>query len=113
MKRTVLFVAAMAMLTAGCGQVVRQRAQIKVYSMLRPHKVSDFAGLRTYGGEIVCGYVDLGDGSPGSSRRKFTYNAIDDSAWVQGVSNVQPGRWLYRNLDRRVWTRCMGGSPRS
>jgi hypothetical protein len=112
MKRTVLLAAAAAMLLAGCGEVVRQRAEIKVYSILKPQKVLGYADLHTYGGEIVCGYVDLEDAEPGSSRRKFTYDAIDNSAWVQGVTNASPDKWLYRNIDRRVWSRCMGEPPR-
>jgi hypothetical protein len=113
MKRTVLLVVAASMALAACGQVVRQRAEIKVYSILRPQKVLGYADLHTSRGEIVCGYVDLQDAEPGASRRKFTYDAIDDSAWVQGVTNAPPDKWLYRTVDRRVWSRCMGEPPRS
>lgn len=115
MNRSVMMavVVAASIAAAGCGQVAQQRAEIRVYSILKPKKVLGYADLHTYGGEIVCGYVDLEDAEPGSSRRRFTYDAIDNSAWVQGVTNAQPERWLYRAVDRRVWSRCMGEPPRS
>jgi hypothetical protein len=93
---------------AGCGPVNVQRARIKVQQTLRPRKISGFHQVKTYLGEMVCGYVDLAGVDPGLSRRRFVYNAINGGVWVSGRAATTPDRSIYAGLDQRIWNRCMG-----
>jgi hypothetical protein len=88
--------------------IARARAEMQLRRRAEPKSVLRFAQEHVYAGQLVCGYLDLRETSPGLRRRRFTLDLNDGAAWIEGVRDATPNRWLYREMRRRVWSRCMG-----
>lgn len=41
-------------------------------------------------------------------RRNFYCDAIDNSAWIEGVTDRAASARLHDRINQRVWARCMG-----
>jgi hypothetical protein len=95
-------------LLAGCGQVARQRAQVRIFTLVRPATVAGYDGVHTYRSNFVCGRVDVKAAKAAPVRRNFYYDANDNSAWIEGVTDRAPSARLYDRINQRVWARCMG-----
>lgn len=108
MNRLAIPVLLICTLLAGCGQVARQRARVRIFALVRPAAVAGYDGVRTYQTNLVCGHVAVQSAQSAPVRRKFYYDAIDDSAWIEGVTDRNAEAKLYDRINRRVWARCMG-----
>jgi hypothetical protein len=95
-------------LLAGCGQVARQRAQVRIFSLALPATVTGYDSVHIYRTNFVCGRVDLKAARSAPVRRNFYYDAIDNSAWIEGVTDRDASARLYDRINQRIWTHCMG-----
>lgn len=95
-------------LLAGCGQVARQRAQVRIFTLVRPATVTGYDSVHTYRTNFVCGRVDVKAAKAAPVRHDFYYDAIDNSAWIEGVTDRNPSARLYDRINQRIWAHCMG-----
>lgn len=108
MNRTTAPVLLACALLAGCGQVARQRAQVRIFSLVRPATVAGYDSVHTYRTNFVCGRVDVKAARSAPVRRDFYYDATDNSAWIEGVTDRDASARLYDRINQRVWAHCMG-----
>lgn len=108
MKRITVSLLLASALLSGCGQVARQRAQVRIFSLVRPAAVVRYDNVRIYRTNFVCGHVDVKAAKSAPVRRKFYYDATDNSAWVEGVTDRAASERLYDRINQRVWANCMG-----
>jgi hypothetical protein len=97
----------------GAGAMVRQhpvkrwRAEAQLRRVAAPRTIVRFAHEHVFAGQLVCGELEYKEAGPGLRPRRFTLDLNDGGAWIEGRADETPKRWLYRNLNRRVWSRCM------
>lgn len=87
--------------------ITRWRAEAQLRRAAAPRTIVRFAREHVFAGQLVCGELEFKEASPGLRRRRFTLDLNDGGAWIEGRADETPKRWLYRNLNRRVWSRCM------
>jgi hypothetical protein len=87
--------------------IARWRAEARLREVAAPRVIVRFAHEHVFAGQLVCGQLEYKEASPGLRLRRFTIDLNDGAAWIEGRADETPKRWLYRNVNRRVWSRCM------
>jgi hypothetical protein len=87
--------------------IARWRAETQLRRMSPPRSIVNFRREHVFADQLVCGELEYKVASPGLRRRRFTVDLNDGTSWIEGRTDETPKRWLYRNVNRRVWSRCM------
>jgi hypothetical protein len=93
---------------SACGQVARQRAQVRIFTLVKPAAVVGYDDVRSYRTSFVCGLVDVRDQHAAPVRHRFFYDSADNSAWIQAITDRGADARLYDRINLRIWARCMG-----